>query len=212
MNKSKYPAYLWTIAGIILSLLTLTVTVCGINSTPVIAMDASVAVEAAEQTLDCARTGDYDALGQMLYGAPKLGDSPMDEDDLESTILLAFLDSIQYQVSSECRTSDSGISVDVKLTCLDLAAVSESLQAIVPGLMNRIANEKGDESLVYDAGRNYREDFITEVLTTATQQVLEQAPQTVDREITLELVQSGGRWQVVPTEAFIQLLSGYVSE
>ena len=212
MKKLKHPVYLWAIAGIILSLLTLTVTVYGINSTPAIAMDASVVVEAAEQTLECVRSGDYDTLGQMLYGAPKLGDSPLDAEDLESTILLAFLDSVQYQVSSQCHTSDSGISLDVQLTCLDLSAVSESLQAIVPDLMNRIANEKGDESLVYDAGRNYREDFITEVLTTATQQVLAKAPQTIDREITLDLVQCDGRWQVVPTDAFVQLLSGYVSE
>ena len=212
MKKYKHPAYLWAIAGILFCLLTLTVTVYGINSTPAIAMDASVAVEAAEQTLECVRSGDYDALGQMLYGAPKLGDSPIGTEDLESTILMAFLESIQYQVSPECHTSDSGISLDVTLTCLDLAAVFESLQAIVPDLMNRIANEKGDESLVYDAGRNYREDFITEVLTTATQQVLAKAPQTIDREITLDLIQRDGRWQVVPTDAFVQLLSGYVSE
>lgn len=212
MKKYKHPVYLWAMAGVVLSLLTLAVIVFGIHSTPTIAMDYEVVVQAASETLDCVRTGDYEALSQLLYGAPNLGESPEATEDAQSMILFAFLDSIQYQVSPQCRASDSGITVDVHIQCLDIAAVSEALQAIVPDLMTKIANEKGDESLVYDANHDYLESFLSEVLATATKQVLAGNPTTTEKDITLELVQSGGKWQVVPTEDFVQLLTGYVSQ
>ena len=212
MKNFKHPAKLWILAGMVLSLLTLSVTVYGMNSTPAMAMHADVVVNAVEETLDCVRSGDYNALGQMLYSAPDLGEAPTATDDLESLILLTFLNSIQYQIGSEIRTSDSGVSVDVHITCMDISALSSAMQEIVPDLMNKIANEKGDEKLVYDENHNYREDFIDQVLRTAAELVLADAPQTMDRDLTLELVQSNGRWQVVPTDAFVKLLSGYVSE
>ena len=199
MNSLKRSVCLWAIAGIILALLTLTVILLGINSTPAIAMEPQVLVDAAAQTLDCVRTGDYDALGQMLHGAPNLGDSPKDTDDLESMILMTFLQSIRYQIIPDFRASDSGISLDVQITCMDIPALSSAMQEIVPDLMNQIANEKGDENLVYDENHNYLDSFLTEVLYTAAQQILADDPQTMETVLTLELVQSNGRWQVVPT-------------
>lgn len=212
MKKIKRPAKLWILAGIILSLLTLMVTAYGTNSTPAIAMNSGVVAEAVAQTMDCVRSGDYDTLGSMLYSAPDLGEAPTATDDLESMILLTYLDSIQYQIISDVRASDSGVSVDVRINCMDISALSDAMQEIVPDLMNKIANEKGDEKLVYNEDKSYREDFIDQVLRTATEIVLADAPRTMDRDLTLDLVLSKGRWQVVPTDAFVQLLSGYVSE
>ena len=34
----------------------------------------------------------------------------------------------------------------------------------------------------------------------------------MERDITLTFARSNGKWLVVPTEDFVQLLSGYVSE
>ena len=212
MKRFKKPAILWALAGVVLSLLTLAVTVIGINSSPVVLVKSAVVTEAAGQTLDCVRSGDYDALGQMLHGAPNLGDAPEKNNNAESMLYYAFLDSLRYQVSQEFIATDSGISVDVRIQCMDISAVSESLQAIVPDLMNQIANEKGDEKLVYDEQNNYRDDFIAEVLRTATTQVLNESVPTMERDLTLEPIQSKNGWQVVPTESFLQLLSGYVSQ
>ena len=212
MKQNKLPAKLWILAGIILSLLTLTVTVYGMHSTPAMAMNPDVVVDAVTETLDCVRSGDYEALGQMLYSAPDLGEAPTSTEDLESKILLTFLNSIQYRIGSDVRATDSGVSVDVHITCMDISALSTAMQEIVPDLMNQIANEIGDEKLVYNEDHNYRDDFIDQVLRTAAEQVLADAPQTMDKDLTLDLVQSGGRWQVVPTDAFVKLLSGYVSE
>ena len=212
MKNTKQPTVLWGIAGIVLSLVTLIAVICGMNSTPALLMDHQVAIDAAAKTLECARTGDYKALGQMLYGSPNLGDLPPKSEDAESLILYAYLDSIQYEPASECSISGDQLALDVTVSCLDIAAVSASLQEIVPDLMNQIAAEKENESEIYDAEHNYQPDFIAEVLRTATMQVLAQQPQTTDREITLNLARGDDGWQIVPTQPLLQLLSGFVSE
>lgn len=212
MEKTKRSVNLWLIAGVILSLCTLAAAVYGINNSTAVLVDSTVVIEAAEQTLECACSGDYDTLGQMLYGTPDLGACPEKSEDAESLIWYAFLDSIQYQVSEECYASGSGVALDVRVSCLDISAVTDSLQTIAPDLMIQIAEEKGSEGEIYDVERNYRESFIAEVLRSATAQVLAEQPQTMERELTLNLVRSNGGWQVVPTEALLHFLSGFVSE
>lgn len=212
MKKTKQPAVLWGIGGILLSLLTLMVTICGVNSTPVLLLDDRVVIEAAAEALECARTGDYEALGQMLYGSPDLGKFSEDTENAESLILHAYLDSIRYEFAPECYPSGDQLALDAAINCLDIPALSDSLQAIVPDLMNEIADRKESEAEIYDAEHNYLPEFIAEVLFAATEQVLAEQPHTTQREITLNLARGDGRWQVVPTQPLLQLLSGFVSE
>lgn len=210
MENTKKPVNLWLIAGIVLSLCTLFTVVYGLNSSPVVLVDSAPVVEAAEQTLECARSGDYDALGRMLYGAPSLGQCPEKEDTAESKIWYAYLDSIQYQVAQEITPTASGVSLTAQITTLDIPAVSASLQEIVSDLLPKMAKDSKEK--VYDAEHKYTDAFVAEVLNTAADQVLSGQVPTVQREITLELTRSGGSWQVVPTQQLQQFLSGFVSE
>lgn len=209
MEKTKRSVILWSIAGAILSLCTLAAVIYGINSTPKVLVDSEALAASAEQVLECARSGDYDALSQLLYGTPDLGACPEKAENAESMIWYAFLDSIDYQVSQECYASGSGVALDIRIRCLDISAVTASLQAIAPELLLQTAQQEED---IYDEQNNYRESFISEVLCAATAQVLAEEPQLLDRELTLTFTRSDGRWQVVPTESLLQLLSGYVSE
>lgn len=209
MEKTKRSVILWSIAGAILSLCTLAAVIYGINSTPKVLVDSEALAASAEEVLECARSGDYDALSQLLYGTPDLGACPEKAENAESMIWYAFLDSIDYQVSQECYASGSGVALDIRIRCLDISAVTASLQAIAPELLLQTAQQEED---IYDEQNNYRESFISEVLCAATAQVLAEEPQLLDRELTLTFTRSDGRWQVVPTESLLQLLSGYVSE
>lgn len=211
MKKTKRSVILWLIAGAVVCLCTLGAVVYGVNSTPAVLVDPAAVTEAAEQVLACARSGDYDALGQMLYGAPDLGTRPEQSGDAESLIWSAYLDSIQYQLSDECSASGSGVALNVRITCLDISAVTDSLQTIAPELLAQKAEEMDTEEEIYDEEHNYREAFISEVLRSATAQVLAEQPRTMEREITLRLLRSNGHWQVVPTEELLQFLSGFVS-
>lgn len=212
MRKWIQPTILWCIAGVFISLCALGIVFYGIHSSTAVLMDSAVAIEAAEEVLDCARSGDYEALGHLLYGEPDLGAVPENNDSAESLIWYAYLDSIEYQLDEECQPNGDGVALKASITCLDISTVTASLQAIAPERMKQLAAEKKSDDEIYDEEHNFRPEFIDEVLRSATTQVLSQQPQTMQREMTLELVRSNGRWQVVPTDALLQFLSGYVSE
>lgn len=212
MKKIKQPVLLWSVAGIILSLLTLITAVLGINSTPKVLMDSEVVIAAAGNTLDCVRSGDYAALEQLLYGTPKLGQLPEKSDDVQSRLMYMYLESIHYELADECRSSGEGVALDARIQCLDIASVSEALQAIVPELMQQVADELGDENAIYDKEHNYQDSFLNEVLGRAMDQVLSENPHTIERELTLQFARSDAGWQVVPDQTFVPLLSGFISE
>ena len=198
MSEQKKTINGWLLAGVLLSLFTLVAAVYGINSSPVLLLDTAAVTEAAQQTMECVRSGDLDSLSQMLLGNPALGESPKKQ-DAAGQIWYAYLDSIQYEVSEECRPTDSGLEVDVIIHCLDISKVTEEMQAVVPTLMTQAQAEQASEA------------EISKVLCTAIGQILDEAAPMTEQVIVLQLVRIGNRWQVVPTEAFQQFLSGFVT-
>lgn len=211
MKTVKRPVILWGLAGALLSLCTLAVILWGLNSTPVLLVDASAVHTAAEYTLGCFRGGDYEALEQQLYGAPDLGDYPEDTQTPEGILWNAYRESLDYQISGECVPSGNGLAVTVQVRYLDIPAVTQTLQDMVPALLEQTASEK-DKSEVYDENRQYREAFLEEVLAAATEQSLSADRPMLEQEITLQLLRSEGGWKVVPTDALYRLLSGFVGE
>ena len=212
MKNFKHPALIWGIAGILLSLLTIIAAVTGIHSSPVLLMDTDVIVQAAEQTLDCVKTGDYEALETMLYGAPALGQLPEKDEAMQSRILYTYLDSIHYDVADTCQVSGDGISLSVQIQCMDITSVSAALQEIVPDLMQQVADEYGDEARIYDADHNYQNAFLEDVLSRALDQVLADNPHTTQKDLILQFARSQDGWKVVADPAFVQLLTGFISE
>lgn len=210
MERKKRSVIAWGAAGILLALCTLGVTIYGLNSDPTVLMDTAVITNTAEQTLECVCSADYETLEQLLYGSPDLGPSPVNTGNAESLILFAYLDSIQYQMPAECYVTESGMAVDVVITCLDIPAVTAAMKEGSQALILQLAGEKDSEEEIYDADHNYKEAFVEEVLCTAAKEALA-APQTTQQELTIELVQSNGRWLVVPTNTLLQLLTGFVS-
>jgi len=199
MNKQNKSLNRWLLAGLILSLCTLFTVIFGLNSVPVVLLDTTAVTEAAVQTMEAACSGDFEALSGMLSGSPVLGEAPKKEQDADSLIWYAYLDSICYELSEECRASGSGMEIDVSIQCLDIPAVTEALQALVPTLMTQTQAEQASEA------------EINKVLSTAAAQILENDAPMTEQTITLQLIRSENRWQVMPTESLRQLLSGFVS-
>lgn len=212
MKKKTLSVLLWAAAGLILAAVTIGAAVYGIYSTPSIRMDQTVVLNAAEQTLSCAKSGDYAALSQLLYGAPDLGKPPAKTDDAQIMIWHAYLDSITWELADACTPTDTGLAVDVTVRCMDISAVTASLQTVAPDRMNQLAKEKTNEEEIYDKDKNYLPEFVAEVLRSATADVLAQPVQTAERTMRLQLVRSGSSWQVVPTEELMHFLSGFVAE
>lgn len=212
MNKKTLSVLLWSAAGLILAAVTIGTAIYGIRNAPAIRMDSSTVLDAAEEVLTCARSGNYTALSQLLYGNPDLGEPPAKTDEAQSMIWHAYLDSISWELAESCAPTDTGVSVDVTVHCMDISAVNASLQTLAPERMKQLAKETTKEEDIYDKDRNYLPEFVAEVLRSSTAEVLAQPVQTMDRTLTLQLVRMDGGWQVVPTEELMHFLSGYVAE
>lgn len=201
----------WAIAGLLVSLCTLFVLRYGTTHGPAVLVDSGSVAEAADQVMACAASGDYEALENLLYGSPHLGEAPQKDDSAQGLIWKAYLDSIEYSFPDSCYAVDANMALDVCVTCLDISSVTDSLQEIAPGLMAKKAAQITDEKKVYDEAHNYREDFLAEVMAESAAQALGNQNQTMERTFTLQLVRSDGTWQVLPTEELLQFLSGFVS-
>lgn len=212
MSKKTLSVILWAAAGLILAAVTIGTAIYGIRSTPSVRMDQTVVLDAAEEVLTCARSGDYAALSRLLYGSPDLGTPPAETDEAQSMIWHAYLDSLRWNLATGCRPSDSGVTVDVAIRCMDISAVTEALQTLAPERMAQLAKETTNEADIYDKDKNYLPEFVAEVLRSATADVLAQPVQTMTRTLTLQLVRVEEGWQVVPTEELMHLLSGFVAE
>lgn len=208
----KRTTLFWAAAGALLGLCTLLLLAVGLHSRPALRVDPASVTEAAEEMMACAAAGDYETLSGLLYGSPNLGTPPADGESAEGRIWKAFHDSLDYTFSEACCIGDSGVALDMHVTCLDLSAVTEKLQACAPGLLEQKAKALDDESLIYDDAHNYQPAFLSQVMQEAAAQVLGDQPQTLERELRLQFVRADGRWQVVPTGELLQLLSGFVSD
>lgn len=205
MKRGKRALAAWLLAGVMVSLVTLAFVAFGVNHGPVVLVDEGEVRQAAERTLECARTGDFDALADMLYGAPELGDFP---EGAQGLMLQAYLQSIQYALPEHCRAAGDALALDVSITCLDLDAVTQAMQIAAPRLLTQLAEQEKD---AYDQSHVYREDFLSDALPEVAAQVLAGATQTADREVTLCLRRTRAGWQVEADEALTQLLTGFVS-
>ncbi len=212
MERGKRTVLCWASAGAVLSLCVLITVFCGLKSHPRFLASPSKVMNAAEEVLNCARAGDLGSLSKLLYGEPSLGNVQSRDSSAQSMIWYAYLESIQYSVSETIDATDTGVSLSVTVTCLDISTVIESLKDAAPALMAHKASQIDDESIIYDESHNYREAFVAEVLQDATEQILQKQPQTAEHEVTLQLVRSDEDWQVVPTDELLQLLTGFVSE
>ena len=212
MKKKTLSVLLWAAAALILTAATIGTAAYGTRSTPSIRMDQAVILDLAEETMTCARSGDYAALSQLLYGNPDLGQSPEKTDEAQSMIWHAYLESLQWTLAENCTPTDTGVTVEVSLQCLDISAVTTALQTLAPARMEELAKQTTEESDIYDKDRNYLPEFVAEVLRSATEDALAQEPQIMERTMTLELVRVNGSWKVVPTEELMHFLSGFVAQ
>ena len=106
---------------------------------------------------------------------------------------------------------DSKIALDVCVTCLDISAITDSLQELAPKLMADKAAQITDVTVVYDEDNNYQEAFLAEVMAESAAQALESSSITMERTMTLQFVRSNGTWQMLPSDEFLQFLSGFLS-
>lgn len=208
MKKKSFAAIVWMAAGIAVSLC-VWILLSGLPRDPVLLVDEQSVRACAEEFLTRVCSGDYTGASQLLFGTPDLGEPPRSDDPV-GIIWDAYLDSIQYKCDQVCSCTDSQVTLEVQLQCLDIDSVTDVLQQKGQELLEARAREIHDESLVYDGDHNYLDSFLTPILLDATMQALDKNAQSMQRQLTLQFVRQDGAWRIVPTQQLQDFLSGFI--
>lgn len=211
MEKTTKWVICWLCAGALLAACALGVLAYGLNHSAQLKADPAGITAAAEEVLDTVRTGKLDSLKELLSGNPKIGTFPEKDDTPQSMLWYAYLGSLNYELSPEFVLSDNGADVTVSVTCLDISAAMDALPRKAQALLEQKAAETTEESDIYDAKHNVHPELAAQLLHQAAAELLADAPQTMEQEITLRLIRTDGLWQVVPGDSLTKLLSGFVT-
>lgn len=190
MKTTNRATILWCIASVVILLCIAAAVLCGLTGRSATLVDGSILTEPARQVLECARSGDFEALGRMLYGAPRL-DSPRGEGSgAEDLLWDAYLQSVCYHFPGTYTQSDEVLELDVQITCLDLAAVLDRMDSL------ELIRTDSREAVLYHAAAG----------------ILAEDPPSMRQDLKLQLVRAAEGWQVVPTVPLQRLLSGFVTQ
>lgn len=200
------------ILGLLLAVGTVILAFWARTAQPVLLHVPEDAAARAEAMMAAACGGDYQAASQMLYGTPSLGDKPQDAGPEVELIWEAFLESLSYSFPGGCYIMDDAVALDVTIRYLDVNAVLEGLDARTERLLDQQVQAAQDSSQLYDKDNNFRQELISEVLTTAVSQALEEKQTYREQTVPLRLVFAQEQWWVMPDSALLEILSGAVSQ
>lgn len=193
MTKANKQTLLWLFAGLVFSLLTLLVIWTGLSG-KVWITDPEGIPETADAIMDSIQTGDWAALEEMVLGSPSLTPRVGAPDSAEKMIWDAYRNSLQWSCEDPFRILGSLISQKVSVTCLDIPSVTDAISKTLA---------ESDPAIFVDTAQ-------TERLPIAAADVLESEIPMIRREITLTFQRNQGHWMLVPNNALLKLLSGFI--
>jgi len=211
MKIAKFFSGLLGVIGIAVLVFTMVLAFVSLDAETVLLTPPGEALERAETMMDAVAAGDYASAGQLMYGQPDLGADREPADKVGQLVWDSFTNSISYEFVGECYATDSGISQNVSITCLELSSVMSNLKTRVNTLLNERIAQATEMSQLYDEENNFREDLVEEVLQQAVTAALQEDAQSVTREVTLSLAYREGQWWVVPDAALLNAISGGVA-
>lgn len=202
------------ICGILAAVfLTMAVAIAAINPDgPARVLSVPEDAQAVTDTMmDAVCRGDYLAAGSMMYGKPDLGADQIPESPLGRLLWDSYLESVSYDFFGGCYALDSGIARDVRITALDIPAVTEALNLRAQELLEQeLESEQADDS-IFDENGILREDYVSQIMCQAAREVLDQGDYRNQTTVTLRLIHEDGSWWVLPDQALIRAISGGVA-
>ncbi len=175
---------------------------------PALISSAQDAQKAAASMLDAVCRGDFTAASALLSGNPSFGIDRQPESKAGQMVWDAFLNSLSYEIVSDCYGSGSGVAVDVRLTYMDLDSATANLQARAQAILTLRVEAAEDPSELYDENNDYHEGFAMDILYQAVTEALEQDVQLCTKNLTLNMVFEEGRWLVIPDQTLLNAVSG----
>lgn len=196
-------------------LLALCLTVGGIwlalhnrNAGPVLVGQPEAARNQVQTMLDALCAGEYDTVSGCLYGTPDLGMEGEAADPVGQLFWEALGESFSYEIPGDFHATDSGVSLDVTITALDIDSVTVNLRQRAQTLLEQRIGEAENTSEIYDENNEYKEEFVMGALYDAARDALAEDAGYITWDLTLNLIHENGRWWVMPEARLLQALSG----
>lgn len=208
MKISRFFSGLFCLLGICVAVSGLWLSVHARTAAPAIIEVPASALEQVETMMESFCAGDYAGASTCMYGNPDLG---MDREAADSVGVLiwdAFENSMTYELVGECYATNAGLTQKIRVTTLDITAVTAYLEANARNNIEQQAQEAEDYDAVFDENDEYRDEFIRRILEETTVQAIAETRDTVTTEVVLNLVWSEGKWMVVSNEALLKAVSG----
>ena len=122
----------------------------------------------------------------------------------------ALLDTMEYDLTGQCYTTDMGLAQDLTFTYLDPTSVTANLRTRSQTLLEQRVAEAEDVAEIYDENNNYREDFVMDILFEAAQDALREDSKTVTVVLTVNLKYQDGQWWIIADTNLLDAISGGV--
>lgn len=193
MTKANKQTLLWFSAGLVFSFLTLLVIGTGLSGKVWITGPEEIP-DAVDAVMTSIQTGDWVRLEEMVSGNPELTPKVGAADSAEKMIWDAYRDSLQWSCEEPFRIHGSLITQKVSITCMDIPSITDAISTMLSSA----------DSTGFDAATQ------TEFLHTVAAHVLESELPMIRREITLTFQRNQGHWMLVPNNALLKLLSGFI--
>ena len=195
--------------GLVLAITVIFTVGTAMHSLPVILKQPEGAQTCAEKLMHAVCSGDYDTVSQCLQGNPDFT-VPKELDNPAADLMWdAYRRSFTYRFLTDTYADDTGLAIDVAITCLDLSAVLESTQKHAQTILKHRVARAEDAAEIYDENQHFREELLVEVMRNATVEALqEHADRREVTALTLHMLYEQGQWWVAADVELLQILSG----
>ncbi len=119
--------------------------------------------------------------------------------------------SLSFEIEREAYGADSALAVDVKLRAMDAGKTLEKAKEKVRPLVSEKVKKAESLDAIFDADNQYKEEFLNAVLLEALDDALKN-PEMREQTITVYVRKESGRWEILPEDSFINVLSGWMKE
>lgn len=208
MKLKKLLSAAFAAVGIAAAVGAICLSLMNMNEDPVLLTPPNLAKSQAAAMMNAVCDGDYETASEYILGNPDLGASREAADKVGVMIWDSFTASLSYEMVGECYTTSNGLAQKIELTSLDIGSVTADLKTRAQTLLEERVENAEDTSEIYDAGNDYREEFVMDVLYDAVAQAIEEDAALETVTLTLNLTYQDGRWWVVADNALLDAISG----
>ena len=207
MKQSKGLSSFFGVLGVLAVAVGIFLSFFFMNASPVLLAQPQAAMDQAVRLLDAVCAERMDIASELLYETPDIGADREPADAVGCLLWDAYIDSISYEVKSECYATDSGVALDVTITALDLNSVTSTLRERSQIKLEQRVAAAEDADEIYDEKGDYLEEFVMDVLYDSAVDALAQDARMVSKDVTMSLVYDDGLWWVMPDAGLMDAIS-----